>query len=120
MMTKVSGKGKFFGFNNEGYMIMSEVSGTRVAPTEIKAKILSIKGSGPIYIESRNYFSLPHQKKGLLVTFQLPCDMIHWNLAVINKIYSNQQCIELLVWIGAVEEFGGKIYPQFFIYPMTN
>ena len=79
--------------------------------------------SGPLFLESRNFFSIPKQSKGTLVAFQRQSEgKSKWKLGIVNCIYSVSQICEIFVWNGPTihhtnsDQNQDSLYPQFYFW----
>ena len=61
-MQGVLGKGLFFGISHEKTLICVEIGKDYITPVENKRKLPTLFLSGPLFIESRNFFSFPKQQ----------------------------------------------------------
>ena len=120
----VKGEVYFFGILEGATLIPHVVKNRQIAP-ELKDLLLpSLKDSGPLFLESRNFFGRPKQEKGSIFAFQrLQKGKIatsEWKLGLISKVWSDKQFMDVFVWNGPTIQVHDpyskkkRLYPLFF------
>ena len=98
-MDVICGKVFFFGIDSAGILSLVSAKNQRIRAVNLPQSV----NSGALFLESRNFFSIPKQSKGTLVAFQrLSKENTIWKLGIVNCIDCISQICELFVWNGPV------------------
>ena len=120
----VKGEAYFFAISEGATLIPLVVKNQQIAP-ELKDILLpSLEDSGPLFLESRNFFERPKQEKGSIFAFQRlhkgQITTSEWKLGLISKVWSDKQFMDVFVWNGPTIQIHDphsmkkRLYPLFF------
>ena len=82
----VIGSAAFFGINSlmKEALVHQEIKNARIHPDDLHVQLESMSNSGPIFVETQNYFSLPKCGNSLLCALMLPGLPKIWRLGIIH------------------------------------
>src|SRR5437773_480055 len=124
MASSAIGVGNFFTCNHEGYLSRHKIRDIRVTPEDRPVHILEQDNTGPLFIESWNYFDIPTHQKGVLVAVKDNNHNNVWRLGILNKMDANALTMYLLIWNGPCtrlfEKGKFRLYPSFWKMTMDQ
>ena len=86
-MDVIKGKALFFAIESAGILSAALVKNWRISAAKRHEDLPQFVKSGPLFLESRNFFSIPKQSKGTLVAFQRwSKGNSNWKLGIVNCI----------------------------------
>ena len=98
----VIGIGNFFSIHPtiEHALLRHKIRNRRVSPKNINQVLAQSESSGPVFIETHNYFEIPKSYKGMLCALVVPDNSQIWRFGIVHSIKSELDVLEVYVWCG--------------------
>ena len=126
-MDGIRGKAFFFRIDGAGLLSSVLVKNRQICVAKRHEDLPQLVNSGPLFLESRNFFTIPKQSKGALVAFKrLSKGKSIWKLGIVNQIIGKSQICEIFVWNGPIVNHSisdlcaSCIYPEFYFWDLDD